>query len=53
MQPIQMVGNTPKTVPRTPEIKAPIGIEPQTMNLMEAFIRPSRCSGQSLCLAVT
>jgi hypothetical protein len=40
-------------VPSKPEINAPMGIDPQTMNLIDAFIRPSRCSGQILCRAVT
>ena len=40
-------------LPSAPEIRAPIGIQPQTMNLMEAFMRPSKASGQILCLAVT
>lgn len=51
--PIHIVGITPIESPNTPEISAPIGIQPQTMNLIEAFILPNKGLGQIRCLAVT
>ena len=43
--PIQRVVRSPKTEPRTPPMRAPMGSTPQTTKRMVAFMRPRRRSG--------
>jgi hypothetical protein len=43
----QRVGSTPRRVPSQPPSSPPIGIDPQTMNRTEAFMRPSSGGGHT------